>query len=53
MNIHRNLETDIRIRTSIDGNYSLLSKQYSRIFANINYSDSTTWNIHYLQIIHK
>jgi hypothetical protein len=53
MNIHQNLETDIHIHTSIDGNYLLLSKQYSRIFANINYSDSTTWNIHYLEIIHE
>jgi hypothetical protein len=53
MNIHQNLETDIHIHMSIDGNYSLPSKQYSWIFANINYSDSMTWNIYYLQIIHE
>jgi hypothetical protein len=46
MNIHRNFETDICIHTSIDGNYSLLSKQYSRIFAKINYSDLMASNIH-------
>jgi hypothetical protein len=33
MNIHRNLEIDIRIRTNIDGEYLLLSQQYSRIFS--------------------
>ncbi|KAJ7458719.1 hypothetical protein B0H11DRAFT_1924526 [Mycena galericulata] len=32
MNIHQSWRSDIRIRTSIDGEYSLISKQYSRIF---------------------
>ncbi len=46
MNIHQSWRSDIRIRTSIDGEYSLISKQYSRIFVSGNYLYSASLNTH-------
>jgi hypothetical protein len=42
MNIHRSGRNDIRIRTSIDGEYSWISKLYSRILVSGNYSHSVS-----------
>ncbi|KAJ7620154.1 hypothetical protein FB45DRAFT_871209 [Roridomyces roridus] len=49
MNIRQTLKTDIRIRTNIDGKYSCICKQYSRIFASGNYSDSAPLDTHLKQ----